>query len=311
MISFVNMQNSAPLQPGTYVLAVSGGVDSVVLLDILSKQKELDIVVAHFDHGIRSESALDAEFVEALAHKYGYEFETERVELGPDASEEVARNYRYAFLRRVAAEHHAIAIITAHHQDDVIETSMINLLRGTGRSGLNSLKDTKELVRPLLSMAKGDLLKYAKENDLEWREDSTNENTKYLRNRIRHNVVHKMDDATRQKWLTILDHSAHHNTKIDQEIEYLLRRGLHKNQLVLNRRWFIMLPHDIGREVVRSILLKAGAKELDRKTIERICVQIKTLPHGKTLQASGVDVLLTKRSARFQSRGSQGGSKPL
>jgi len=72
-----------------------------------------------------------------------------------------------------------------------------------------------------------------------------------------------------------------------------------------------MLPHDIGREVVRSILLKAGAKELDRKTIERICVQIKTLPHGKTLQASGVDVLLTKRSARFQSRGSQGGSKPL
>ena len=311
MILFVDMQNSTPLQPGTYVLAVSGGVDSVVLLDILSKQKELDLVVAHFDHGIRSESALDATFVAELAHKYGYKFETERVELGPDASEEVARNHRYTFLRKVAADHHAIGIITAHHQDDVIETSMINLLRGTGRSGLNSLKDTKELVRPLLSMAKKDLLQYAKANSLKWREDGTNESPKYLRNRIRQNVVNKMEDATRQKWLSILDHSAHHNSKIDQEIENLLRRGLHKNQLVLNRRWFIMLPHDIGREVVRSILLKAGAKELDRKTIERICVQIKTLPHGKTLQASGVDVLLTKRSARFQSRGSQGGSKPL
>jgi len=311
LLLFVDMQNSIPLQPGTYVIAVSGGVDSVVLLDMLSKQKDLNIIVAHFDHGIRSDSNLDAQFVAKLAHSYGYTFVTERVELGPDASEESARNYRYSFLRRVAREYNAIAIITAHHQDDVIETSMINLLRGTGRSGLTSLKDTKEIIRPLLSMSKKDLLGYAKENNLTWREDSTNESSQYLRNRIRQNIVHKMDATTRQKWLSILEHSAHHNRKIDQEIEHLLRRGLHKNKLVMSRKWFIMLPHDIAREVVRSILLKTGAKEVDKKTIERITIQIKTLPHGKTLQASGVDVLLTKRSARFQSRGSQGGLKPL
>jgi tRNA(Ile)-lysidine synthetase-like protein len=305
------MENVAHLQPGTYILAVSGGIDSVVLLDLLAKQKELVIVVAHFDHGIRAESALDEEFVKSLAAKYGFSYETERVELGSDASEEQARNYRYAFLRNVAETYKANGIITAHHQDDVIETSMINILRGTGRSGLNSLKDSKEIVRPLLSFSKNELVSYAKKNNLIWREDATNESMKYLRNKIRKHVVYEMDDDLRNKWLQLLQQSAVHNSKIDQEIEHLLRRGLHKNKLVLSRRWFISMPHDVAKEIIRNLLIKAGAKEIDKRTIDRIAVQIKTLPHGKVLQASGVDILLTKRSARFQSRGSQARLKPL
>ena len=305
------MENLAHLQPGTYILAVSGGVDSVVLLDLLAKQKELTIVVAHFDHGIRSDSIKDEEFVRNIAAKYGFSYETERVELGPDASEEEARKYRYDFLRKVAATYNANGIITAHHQDDVIETSMINILRGTGRSGLNSLKDSKEIVRPLLSLSKKELVAYAQKNKLNWREDSTNESMKYLRNKIRKHVVSTMDDDLRKKWLQILDQSAVHNTKIDHEIEHLLRRGLHKNQLVLSRKWFIAMPHDVAKEIIRNLLIKAGAKEIDKRTIDRIAIQIKTLPNGKILQASGVDVLLTKRSARFQSRGSQAGLKPL
>lgn len=290
---------------GTYIIAVSGGVDSAVLLDLLAKDTDLKLIVAHFDHGIREDSALDAEFVQSLAVQYGLPFESERVELGPNAGELEARNKRYDFLRRIFNKYNATAIITAHHQDDVIETSMINIVRGTGRHGLTSLKSSQELVRPMLAIPKQELIKYAQDNNLEWREDSTNTDTKYLRNKIRHDVVAKMAPEQKLQWLDILENTRTNNEKLDSEIQYLLRRGLHKNQLVLSRNWFIKLPHDVAKEVLHTILKRAGAKEIDKKTIERLVVQIKTLPHGKILQTSGVDIELTKRSARFKSRGSQ------
>ena len=282
-----------------YVVAVSGGVDSVVLLNILAKNSDHQLIIAHFDHGIRPNSADDATFVSELSEIYGLPFETRRVELGPDASEELARAKRYEFLEEVVKKYQADAIVTAHHQDDVIETGMINILRGTGRHGLTSLKSRPGIVRPMLYVPKQDIIEYAKQNNLQWHEDSTNLETKYLRNNIRHNVVSKMDVPQKKHWVSIVDEMYKLNEKLDTEIQNLLRRGLHKNQLVLNRAWFSMLPHDISREVIVAILRRAGAKEIDRKTVERLTIQIKTLKPGKTLQASGVNIILTKRSARF------------
>jgi len=89
---------------------------------------------------------------------------------------------------------------------------------------------------------------------------------------------------------------------LDFEIQQILRQGLHKGQLVLNRYWFSMLPHNIAKEVIAVVLERAGATEIDKKTIERLSVQIKTVPSGKVLQAPGVVILLTKRSARFKRR---------
>ena len=138
----------AELKPGKYVLAVSGGVDSIVLLDLLAKEIERDnLVVAHFDHGIRQGSATNREFVEGLAKNYGLEFFYEEGELGAKASEALARTKRYEFLNKIKKQTESDAIITAHHQDDVLETIIINLLRGTGRKGLSSLKNHPELVR--------------------------------------------------------------------------------------------------------------------------------------------------------------------
>lgn len=302
------MSEYISLPAGTYIVAVSGGVDSVALLDMLAKIPNIKLVIAHFDHGIRPESAQDARFVAELANEYNLPFESERAELGQDASEARARDYRYGFLRRIAKKYDAKALITAHHQDDVIETSMINIIRGTGRSGLSSLTSTNEIIRPILQIPKKELITYATEHNLNWREDDTNTDTKYLRNKIRHEVVANMDDKQREQWLHLLGNLYTTNQKLDNELQALLRRGLHKNTLVLNRAWFTMLPHSIAKEVVRAILVRTGAKDIDRKMIERISVQIKTLPQGKTIQASGVDVFLTKRSARFQSRGSQTGT---
>src|SRR5437764_343012 len=126
-------------KPGKYVVAVSGGVDSVALLDMLARSDDLKLVVAHFDHGIRKDSAKDRKFVEDLAKNYDLPFVYEEGHLGSGTSEAVARGARYDFLHRVKKSHGAQAIITAHHQDDVLETAIINLLRGTGRKGLTSL----------------------------------------------------------------------------------------------------------------------------------------------------------------------------
>lgn len=296
------MNNEVKLPRGKYVLAVSGGVDSVVLLDLVSKQKGLDIVVAHYDHGIRKDSSKDKELVQNLATKYGYKFECEEGNLGPDINEADARDKRYDFLNGVKQKCNAIALVTAHHQDDLIETSMINILRGTGRRGLTSLKSNSDIVRPLLSYPKKYLIEYAEQNDLNWNEDSTNKDTKILRNYLRINIVAKMPHDKRAEWIAILDCALKLNNKLDFEIQNLLRRGLHKNQPVLNRGWFIMLPYDISKEVLLAILYKIGLKDIDKKTIERLTVQIKTLPGGKFLQATGVDIILTKRSARFKNR---------
>src|SRR5690554_6827257 len=101
-----------------YIVAVSGGVDSMVLLDMMHSRGDAEIIVAHFDHGIREDSAEDAEFVAKAAEGYGYLFESTREELGKNASEALAREKRYAFLRDLAKKYDA-QIVTAHHLDDL------------------------------------------------------------------------------------------------------------------------------------------------------------------------------------------------
>lgn len=166
-----------------YVVAVSGGVDSVVLLHTLLAHHSRDIVVAHVDHGIRADSDEDAQFVRSLAERYGVPFEMTRLALGRDASEDQARRERYKFLRAVARRHGGV-IVTAHHADDVVETIAINLQRGTGWRGL-AVFGADDVYRPMTVWFKQEIIAYAKQHGLEWREDSTNASDAYLRNRVR------------------------------------------------------------------------------------------------------------------------------
>jgi tRNA(Ile)-lysidine synthase len=133
-----------------YIVAVSGGVDSVVLLDMLSKTQH-KLIVAHVDHGIRGkESAADARFVAALARRYQLPFVSTELHLGAHASEETAREKRYEFLFGEAEKYRAV-VVTAHHRDDIIETITLNLTRGTGWRGLAVLA-RKDIERPPLEM---------------------------------------------------------------------------------------------------------------------------------------------------------------
>jgi len=278
------------LKPGRYVVAVSGGVDSVALLHVLHHKnlyyrvKPWELVVGHFDHGMREDSRLDRELVQELAKVYGLQFEYEEGRLGGGVSEAAARSARYGFLERTKKTAGAQGIITAHHQDDLLETAVINLVRGTGRRGLSSLKSTAQIARPLLNVTKKDLLNYAHEHQLRWREDSTNQDTKYLRNHIRHNILPRFSADDKQLLLQHIHKMHEQNRKIDRHVATYL--DAHPAVERLDRQRFILLPHIVAQEVMASWLRTCHVRSFDRNTILRLVIATKTCVPGKQIDVT-------------------------
>ena len=292
------------LPSGVYIVAVSGGLDSVVLLDSLVKANtgQLELIVAHLDHGIRPESADDANFVRDLASKFRLAFELETAQLGHQASEATARQTRYLFLGNLSHKYQAQAIVTAHHRNDVFETAILNLLRGTGRHGLSSLRSSSTLIRPLLNYHKQDLLKYAQANKLSWREDATNQDQRYRRNYIRHQICPRFKPADKLAFLSNCDQLAQLNPQIDSLLAaHLTAQSTRRAGRVFSRYWFNMLPHQLAKEVVYYWLREAQTSHYDQAKIDYLVSKLKTLKPGKQLQVSPTQTIsLTKRSLRLQ-----------
>jgi tRNA(Ile)-lysidine synthase TilS/MesJ len=199
--------------------------------------------------------------------------------LGAGASEDVARQARYAFLEHVKKVAEADAVITAHHQDDMLETAIINLLRGTGRRGLTALKSTPRLLRPLLHAPKHSILAYAKAYGIKWREDPSNQDIKYLRNYVRHKILPEFSQDNRAKMLDHITTLSKLNDEIDKTlIDHL---HLHPGTHVLDRHWFIMLPHAVARDTLASWLRIRGVQNIDSRRLERVLQAAKTLQPGK------------------------------
>jgi len=270
-----------------YIVAVSGGVDSVVLLDMIAAQYPSDqLIVAHFDHGIRETSADDATFVRQLAVKYKLPFETKREELGEDASEELARHHRYAFLRAVAKKHDA-KIMTAHHADDVVETIAINLTRGTGWRGLAVL-DSPDVERPLLHKRKTELIAYANKHNLEWREDVTNTNTKYLRNDIRKKLG-AIDDQTVELLGLYHDRQRALKRMIDADTTELIGRSPY------SRYFFGNVPDNVALELLRAVFVHETGTSPTILQRRLVLYALKTAKPGKRLAVTkGVSLHFTK-----------------
>lgn len=182
------------------IVGVSGGYDSSVLLDLLAKARDflsLDIIVAHVNHLHREKAAFDDEaFVKALAEKYNFTFELDRKsmdKLAKDLSlspEEAGRKIRYDFFYSLASKYSANKIVTGHNQDDLAETILLNILRGSGLKGLIGIEDKKgKIIRPLLSFSREEIESYAKENGLNHVEDSTNFQDIYRRNSLRLKLI--------------------------------------------------------------------------------------------------------------------------
>ncbi len=269
-------------KPGSYVIAVSGGVDSMALLDMLQWQRLADsrckLVVAHLDHGIRPDSAADRRLVQDVARQHDLPFVFHEGRLGPGASEAEARQARYDFLRGVQRAVGAEAVITAHHQDDLLETAILNMMRGTGRKGLTSLQNRPGLLRPLLGVPKSDLLDYARTNSLDWREDATNLDQTYARNYVRHRILPRFSENDRSQLVTIVTSLSGTNQALDEALAAALAS---QSADTIDRTWFNHLPHAVAREVMAAWLRAGACRGFDSKTLERLVVAAKVAAPGK------------------------------
>jgi len=180
--------------PALAIVAVSGGSDSVALLDLLYGARDqlgLSLVVAHVDHGIQPASRSVGQSVKTLASKYGLPFELGELHLGPDATETEARRARYARLREVQKRRDARYLVTAHHEDDQVETVMLRALRGSAPAGLAGIKAKSRggLVRPLLPFSRHELAEYAAARGLPVHDDPANRDPRHLRSWIRSTLL--------------------------------------------------------------------------------------------------------------------------
>ncbi len=184
-----------------YLVGVSGGRDSVVLLHWLLAQGYGRLIVCHFEHGLRGRAGkADARFVERLARRHGLSFVLGSAEVASLASlrkqsiETVARHERLAFFTRVARRRRCPTIFLGHHADDQVETFLLNLLRGAAGRGLGAMRERAafgalELVRPFLAVWRAEIDRYVEEHRLRFREDASNAELGARRNRVRHKII--------------------------------------------------------------------------------------------------------------------------
>jgi len=179
----------------TIVVAVSGGVDSMVLLDLFSKERGLTLIAGHFNHGLRGEESDDDEaFAGERARAYGITFRAGRADTAGESKrrgvgiQEAARDLRYAFLNGLRKG--AGRIATAHHADDNAETILLHLFRGTGVQGMSGIPVEREgIIRPLLFADREEIEEYARNEHIPFRTDSSNAKDGYTRNAVRHHVL--------------------------------------------------------------------------------------------------------------------------
>ncbi|MCM4166450.1 tRNA(Ile)-lysidine synthase [Arenibacter antarcticus] len=184
------------LKKEVFILAVSGGVDSVVLARLCASCK-MDFVLAHCNFHLRGEeSNKDEVFVRELAAELKKNLHVTHFATNDYADKNklsvqlAARDLRYTWFVELMKDHNIKTLVTAHHADDNLETFLINLSRGTGIEGLIGIPaKTETISRPLLTFSRDEIMAYAKEHRLLWREDASNKDTKYLRNNIRHTIV--------------------------------------------------------------------------------------------------------------------------
>lgn len=279
------------------VLAISGGIDSMVMLDWFCHDKNYindEIIVAHFDHGTRESAIEDANFVERRCRDYGVKFAKGSGNLGENVSEDDARKARYGFLRKLAGEYNA-DIYTAHHLNDLRESIIINLLRGTGWRGLAVLNapDIKrpfldkasapEKFRHLVPMTKKMVYIHAANNKIVFREDPTNSSDEYLRNRLRRQLNGtEVDNTFYELWKS--------QKEICNEVDLLLDQLTPESGSEWNRNWFKELDEPVALEILRTGLMKKNIK-VTRPQLSNLLSAIKTYAPGKYFNLPN-DVLL-------------------
>jgi tRNA(Ile)-lysidine synthase len=298
--------------PGRRVLvAVSGGVDSTVLLHALHRlagSLDLDLCVGHVNHGLRGEeSDRDESSVRALADKYDVpvyvaHVDPERLRRGRASRErptlqEAARRVRYDALRAVAERHHAERLATAHNLDDQAETVLLRILRGSGPDGLGGIPERSSdgfVVRPLLRIPREEILSYASAHGLSWREDPSNADPAFARARLRASWLPGLRDAFNPRLLRAIGDLAEAQRRDSEWIAEIVEGEAERfvseedGGLRIERSGWEALPDALARRVVRLALRRIGAaRDISRVHLERVVNALRSSRPGSRIELPG------------------------
>lgn len=256
----------------TLCIGVSGGPDSMALLDLMIKLKsELDLVlvVAHVNHNIREESKEEEAYLREFCNNMGLHFECFKIEhYGDDNFHNEARTIRYNFFDKVCKDYNAKFLLTAHHGDDLVETILMRIVRGSslkGYSGFSKVivKDDYTILRPLITVTKDDLTNYCNENNIKYFIDKSNLKDVYTRNRYRKYVLpflKEEDKMVHEKFLKFSETLLEYNNYIEREVSQVINKVFKNGVLDISK--FKELDHLLQSKIISNILEKIYGDDL-------------------------------------------------
>lgn len=304
------INNNIHLKRGSdVILGVSGGSDSVALLLIFLALKSflnINITLFHVEHGIRGkESIRDAEFTKDLAKKYNIDYEIVHVDAlaykkeHGMSEEEAARNLRYnAFKekgKKLLYDNKKVYIAVAHHKEDNVETVLLQLIRGTGLRGISGMKAKRDnIIRPLLCLSKDEILNYLRDKGQDYKEDSTNKDDRFNRNKIRHKILPILTEINDKA----IDHILNTAEKVSEAEEYFSNKAIsfiEKNMKDKKINVKALLKEDkIIQEYIILNFLRQGithGKDISKKQIDAAMSLIEK-ENGKSINLSGNLILV-------------------
>jgi len=316
------VQAHGMLLPGDVVLAgVSGGPDSVALLRILkdlSQPLSLKIGVAHLNHCLRGkESDRDEDFVRDLAAFHGLPLHVQQTDVAARAREnkksieEAARDVRYAFYRDIASQHGYNRVALGHNSDDNAEQVLMNLLRGSGPRGLMGIPPMREnwIIRPLIRVSRQEILAFLAHGSQTFMLDSSNEDTRYLRNRVRHELLPclakdynpEIKSALNRLSLLLTSEEAWMEGETQEMLSHHLER-LNNREVRFQRDFFATLPEALGRRAIRGAIeeVKGDLRRITFGHIDDIIGLMAGNTGDKNLDLpQGIRMTLTKKWLYF------------
>lgn len=282
-------QNDLWKKNSKIIIGISGGPDSVCLLDVLvnlAPKYNFKLHLAHVNYRLRDKDAdLDEQLVKDLAKRYGLEVST----LKPRKSdykgnlESSLRDIRYGFFEKLRQELDFDRIAVAHNQDDQAETVLMRVLRGSGLEGLSAIKaKSGHIIRPLLHISKAEILSYNKLNKLKFRTDKSNQSFDFTRNKIRHDLIpylEKTFNPSLKKTLTTWSENvAEDYDYINKQAERFSDKACKNKCSDFSAQDFLLLHPSIQRQVLRNIFssLKGDKKDMESKQVDEILKVIKS-----------------------------------